>query len=61
LSLVRAFPLRAHRAHKADALAQNGADQRLIFTIIDEAFAQIVAYEKGEELRLANPEVRARR
>jgi hypothetical protein len=26
-----------------------------------EAFVQIVAYEKGEELRLANPEVRARR
>jgi len=26
-----------------------------------EAFEQIVAYEKGEKLRLANPEVRARR
>jgi hypothetical protein len=45
----------------SDALAQNGADQPLIFTIIDEAFAQIVAYEKGEELRFANPKVWARR
>jgi hypothetical protein len=60
LSLVRAFPLRAPRP-QSGCLAQNGADQPLIFTIIDEAFAQIVAYEKGEELRLANPEVRARR